>query len=215
MILKSLLASLVALVGLSGGARAAFVDVTYDGTISIGQDAAGLFGVGSSLDGATVAIVYKFDTTQGFTLSSATQNNAWGGWLFGNGSPAIGASITIGGQTETLGGGEYGIINGTNNASYSFQSHEADESDQRYVYSSITAVSGALPASITSAFTYEVQPGDNAFGYFHLSDQTFGAFIPTSISESVPEPSTWALMLLGVGGLGVATHRRRRTAALA
>jgi hypothetical protein len=30
---------------------------------------------------------------------------------------------------------------------------------------------------------------------------------------AVPEPSTWAMMLLGFGGLGYAAYRRRRTAA--
>jgi hypothetical protein len=32
---------------------------------------------------------------------------------------------------------------------------------------------------------------------------------------AVPEPSTWAMMLIGFGGLGVAAYRSRRTAAAA
>jgi hypothetical protein len=31
----------------------------------------------------------------------------------------------------------------------------------------------------------------------------------------VPEPATWAMMLMGFGGLGVALRARRRTAAIA
>jgi uncharacterized protein (TIGR03118 family) len=48
-----------------------------------------------------------------------------------------------------------------------------------------------------------------------INDQKDGLFGSISVS-SVPEPSTWALMLAGFGGLGVlATRRRRPTAAVA
>jgi len=32
-----------------------------------------------------------------------------------------------------------------------------------------------------------------------------------TLTESVPEPATWAMMLLGFGAMGVAFRRRRRT----
>jgi hypothetical protein len=42
--------------------------------------------------------------------------------------------------------------------------------------------------------------------------------VPTSVTVSVPgavpEPSTWAMMLLGFAGLGFAAHRGRRRAGL-
>jgi PEP-CTERM motif len=40
-------------------------------------------------------------------------------------------------------------------------------------------------------------------------------FFAGSVSPGVPEPSTWALMLLGFAGLGVARYRRSRGAARA
>ena len=55
-----------------------------------------------------------------------------------------------------------------------------------------------------------------------LSFSTFGAG-PNGLRIStgnlasvaaVPEPSTWALMLLGFGGMGVSLRRRRKTAAI-
>jgi hypothetical protein len=213
MISKALLTSIVVLAGLTVGAQAELVKVTYDGTIAIGQDGGGLFGTTSNLAGDTVVVVYTFDTTQGTTLASATQNYALGGSLFGNASPAISASITIGGVTQTIGGGYFGVINGINNANYSFQSHEAQQDDSNYVYSSVTAESGALRASITSVFKYTVQSGDTAFGAFQLGDQTYASFAPTSIT-AVPEPSTWAMMLLGLGALGVAARQRTRANAV-
>jgi hypothetical protein len=30
--------------------------------------------------------------------------------------------------------------------------------------------------------------------------------------QAVPEPATWALMLLGFGGIGLSLHRRRKPA---
>jgi hypothetical protein len=35
------------------------------------------------------------------------------------------------------------------------------------------------------------------------------------ISAAVPEPSTWAMMIMGFAGVGYMTYRRRKTAALA
>ncbi|HUQ68654.1 MAG TPA: PEPxxWA-CTERM sorting domain-containing protein [Planctomycetaceae bacterium] len=38
--------------------------------------------------------------------------------------------------------------------------------------------------------------------------------LATAVPPGVPEPSTWAMMLLGFGGIGAAMRRRRRTTAL-
>ena len=49
-------------------------------------------------------------------------------------------------------------------------------------------------------------------------DGEFILFTPTSIAESiavspaVPEPSTWAMMMLGFFGVGFLTYRRRNSA---
>jgi hypothetical protein len=36
-----------------------------------------------------------------------------------------------------------------------------------------------------------------------------------SVTSGVPEPSTWAMMILGFAGVGYMTYRRRKVAALA
>ena len=44
---------------------------------------------------------------------------------------------------------------------------------------------------------------------------TRGAFSRTELVASVPEPETWALMIVGFGVMGVSMRRRRRTAKVA
>ena len=52
-----------------------------------------------------------------------------------------------------------------------------------------------------------VDPGD---GSIKFSDG--GTFTLSGAAGAVPEPATWALMLLGFGGIGVAMRRRRQLA---
>jgi hypothetical protein len=46
-------------------------------------------------------------------------------------------------------------------------------------------------------------------GYFYTAGET-GTVTVTPITSGVPEPSTWAMMLLGFAGLGYAGYRRAR-----
>jgi PEP-CTERM motif len=43
---------------------------------------------------------------------------------------------------------------------------------------------------------------------------TPGVFTPTTLTAAVPEPSTWAMMLLGFAGLGLMAYRRKSKPAL-
>jgi hypothetical protein len=52
---------------------------------------------------------------------------------------------------------------------------------------------------------------NSAAGFGTFSQLRLGGL--TSATGSVPEPSTWAMMLFGFGGVGVAMRRRRRTGA--
>jgi PEP-CTERM motif-containing protein len=50
----------------------------------------------------------------------------------------------------------------------------------------------------------------------HVTQNTFGFVIgDVQLIDSVPEPGTWAMMLLGFGAIGLSMRRRRRTFALA
>ena len=71
-----------------------------------------------------------------------------------------------------------------------------------------------------------IGPGEQSSNFFFGTDQLAsivtlylvdedGRFSTTTFTAAVPEPSTWAMMILGFVGLGLAARYRRRTALLA
>jgi hypothetical protein len=59
---------------------------------------------------------------------------------------------------------------------------------------------------------------DEQFSTTSASDQLFGLSVfgeITNVTPGIPEPSTWAMMLLGFAALGFAFRRSRRKAAFA
>jgi hypothetical protein len=82
----------------------------------------------------------------------------------------------------------------------------------------------SIPVSINMPFTYTVTPANGGYGQGQVMlgiDPVNGAgylidLVPTTVTVSVPgavpEPSTWAMMLIGLAGLGFTTYRRTRKA---
>ncbi len=59
-------------------------------------------------------------------------------------------------------------------------------------------------------------PGDtNVFGVAVANQDVALDYVANGVSASTPEPSTWAMMILGFAGLGFAGHRSSRKAVLA
>ena len=71
------------------------------------------------------------------------------------------------------------------------------------LFSGGNAVSAATPFSETVRYTLNFTGGTNS------------NFNGTANISAVPEPATWAMMLVGFGAMGVAMRRRRSTATLA
>jgi hypothetical protein len=67
--------------------------------------------------------------------------------------------------------------------------------------------------NIFSFFPQGTPPSGNAYGELSTNPSAFG--VGTFAISAVPEPSTWAMMLLGFTGLGFAFHRSKRKGSFA
>jgi hypothetical protein len=57
--------------------------------------------------------------------------------------------------------------------------------------------------------------GIDPLTFMSLADSGTLTFSASSVTPGVPEPSTWAMMLVGFAGLGFAFRRSRRKVAMA
>jgi hypothetical protein len=229
------LVSVVAGVAMLGGvsqASAAIMDVTYTGTVgsgisgSYGIDTLGVFGTaGANLTGSSWVATYTFDTSLGDPYSSSNYNYVHGGSNYGAAypSPVLSSMITINGVGRAVDGSYIGEISGYNSGGFSEQYHIAydySSGHQEYLQNYIYNYIGSLPASITTPFTHTVDANDTEFiGKYYLANgaasETIYAYITTlTVTEhvaAVPEPSTWAMMILGFAGVGFAAYRKKKT----
>jgi hypothetical protein len=107
------------------------------------------------------------------------------------------------GAFDMNGGGGDSVYVNTGGASYTVGDHI------RTITTSFTALAGVN----TFAFQYANLQGfgDEAWG---LDNVSFGAAVadPTPTGPGVPEPATWAMLILGFGATGTVLRSRRRTA---
>jgi hypothetical protein len=147
------------------------------------------------------------DTTYsglGATFSNAYFQQCGGGCP----APALGIFAST---VDTLGSFDVGFASLQSKVSFinvSFSSVTATAYDT--FGNAISSVSDTQGFPITGAVDVLTGPG--------ISYVTFsgggGSFGIDDLSFGVPEPATWALMLVGFGGLGGALRTRRRTAAV-
>lgn len=127
--------------------------------------------------------------TQDYGLSSA------GYGLFGPGDVLSGAPDR-GGATTPPDGGDFGILS----AGYTTAGDNGGiTNNQPYIKNSVIFNLGAFNGSLSSVSNLRFQYGTA------LTDPSLTA---------VPEPATWAMMLLGFAGIGVSMRRRRPKTAL-
>jgi hypothetical protein len=202
-------------------AEATVVYVTYTGTISRGDDPSGVFGQAGSLNGKSFEVGYVFDTGS-YPDTNPALNFVFGGTNFGSPSPLIDpAVLTIGGVSIDIRGNLVGEIQGINQGpgAFSEQLHSAWDTNGSVVENSIFNYSGGLPATITTPFIYHVTSNDGGssdFSAFGASGNMSVDTLTVSLTplSAVPEPSTWAMMILGFVGLGFMACRRKNSTTL-
>ncbi len=219
---SSIVAASVCALGLAAGqARAATYDLSLTGTVASGvydsftsggthydQWYLSLSGLDTS-DAITVSQGDVINATitldQPFTIPASAELTAFvvllTGTAFENASPYVNSGAT---GTTTL------LSSGAPVASDS----DLTTTSNQLAHSIIVFPpnNGAITFdSVTSDFTITTLDQTETLDQSAIS---YTLFSPAGVSSAVPEPATWALMILGLAGVG-ATLRRRRGLALA
>ena len=179
---------------------------------------------GAALAFATPAVAQELVTNGGFetgTFAGFTQTGNTGFTTVSTIAPASGAFSgrfgpvgSVGGISQTLittAGQNYLISfdlrneGGTPNfyqALFGGSQLFAATDSAAFGYTNFSTTAVATGASTILAFNFQQNPS-----YFYLDNVSVTA---SGIAAAVPEPATWAMMLIGFGGIG-ASMRRRRT----
>lgn len=108
-------------------------------------------------------------------------------------------------MTELTRGATLGSTGWADNTSYEFDIEYTSTNFKLYV-------DGVLQADINGTFT------DGKFGFYNYSQSTVEyAGITNDVLPpmgGVPEPATWALLIMGFGAVGGAMRARKRTPSL-
>lgn len=214
----------------AGPAAAALVVASYSGVITRGYDTTGEFGSpNTDLNGQAFLAQFKFDPVLApFRQSNAQQDYVQGGTTtYFPGKVFIDATVTVAGVTQHFDSTGYGVgSTGTGGAIYHAAQTWLDTPtvfDNGYL-SAAANVPPPGPAALDTPFTgiqaptpyyttmFRVYYGDRSTGVVHDAyGWTTGAITYTvALASDVPEPSIWALMLIGIGGLGAAVRTARR-----
>ena len=181
---------------------------------------------------------FIFDTAKGIASYDGPQvlNRAYGGLAEGGlaegglaelvPSPALEWSVTINGKCFEMNGDYGGEIQATVSGNqqthvvYSIGGSVGAWIDFSMYQSGYATGPGDIPITIDKPLTFNLNPDDFGYGSMLIEDRITGAvlvaadFSPTTLTytvlNGVPEPSTWAMMLLGFTGLGYAGCRRAR-----
>jgi len=214
----------------AGPASANIMSATYTGAFYAGKDVTGTFGAaGTSMKGVGFVYNFVYDTAAGTVIPYI------GGQALqpGGGKPILSSTLTVLGKTVSPSGGlngYYAIVasivpdypDPTSPYNASFCSLASAVAGSQFV--ACLNTNDAIPADLETPFVATATmtfPGfaDAAFpgggGPFD-SFQLYGEpthLVVTKLADSarpgVPEPATWALMILGFGAAGSGLRRRR------
>jgi hypothetical protein len=220
--------------GACATASAALIDVIYKGVVSNGgssPDEIGLYGpAGADLTGDAFTATFNMDTSKGAPLFTATENYIHGGTTYGIESPIIKATLEINGKSATIDGSVNGSVqaflgqSGVPNQQSHYVADANGNSLLLYVTDANSSSVGNIPFTIDIPLDFNFGSSEigGLFAQFHsgglataldLSSTELIYQYPSADGGggAVPEPSTWALMLLGFVGLSAFGYRRTRS----
>lgn len=196
-------------------ARAAYVTISTGGTIDYGTDTSGLFGAANAnLAGDTYALTLAFDAPPAGTYSYNSASDA----ELSGAIPGV-LTVTVNGVTFTS------RINNPyasdiNETPYEIYAGNGDNGATQLLTATndFNNSAGLFPVNLLVPFAYTGLPADSNADTvnFSVSDSAAGgrnaSFTanPTSVSYTVPEPASMALLAGGLGLAGLARRRIRR-----
>lgn len=212
-----LLTGAVALGGLAANpASAHSITITTTGTITSGSDAADLFGLGSSLAGDQYLLVVTYNS-----LGPSYSTNGLGTFATDIGDPLTGtvtATIRNGAATGTLTSAIVNLSSATliEDLSDLYATNSGTDGSGNFTYAEQDVIGAAdfIPnANLQTGFAYTLGVGDSGsdgYSYSNAADTETASFsgTPSSISAAIPEPTSWALMAVGILGVGTFGGRK-------
>ena len=230
-----ILAALAAL-SVAQPASAAIVQVSLTGTVSRGFDQSGMFGApNTDLTGSVFSLVELFDTTKGELIlgpgGGSSQYDIVSGGIHHNGLPSPGsATLTINGVSVFESANSVGLLaSGPSGQAFAWTTErfigdtvfENDISVQMRTtgplhfldgwHSDCPVTDNCYGGFIFSHYAYLTNPGTPS-SYYYVNDGSFDIDTFDVHVLSVPEPATWAMMILGFGLVGGALRRRHALA---
>ena len=208
-------ATLLAAIGVVGtvsAARAEIVTATVTGIFGAATDLYLFFPNSPSpvtLDGDPFSTTFVYDTSLGTSITTANSDTIEGGSAD---SPILSATLTAEGKTFAVTGFDdvsVGIGGGLGIYAVTADNLSTDRSINVFLYPT-----GGVPDSLDTPFsgtdpskgtgTFDVTAGGSAVSFGNLIPET------VTVTLGIPEPSTWAMMLLGFAGLGFLCYRTSR-----
>lgn len=190
-------------------AAAATYIATFNGTVTSGNGNGQFASIYGSLAGKSFQAIYQWDDSLGNTTGLGTgMETIDGGTQLPPGtiaSPVTFASFTIEGDTKTVNPTYRGqVYNSTMWSAFTLSAYSAI--DAFYLQ---TGIYQAGPPLGSGPFTL-TGPGYGSLQFNGANLQL--AVTDVTVATAVPEPSTWAMMIVGFGMAGSMVRSRRRIA---
>lgn len=218
----------------SSPASAVVKIATYTGTIASGFDSTGVFGTANTdLTGARYVAVYTYDVAlaEGRSTGSSWDyiqfGTYFGYYFFPKHTPAISATVTINGVTQSVGGAYRGQILTDATPTVDHLVSESANNGDYWMLNEIYnfAHPTGAPGSLNQNFGPTAAPGGGGWvnwfqtklftgpdiyrAYANFNDDAVYTVGDPSVGNAVPEPANWTLMIAGFGMVGGVLRQRR------